>query len=243
MPFLADPLPECMSFHQDDTEGNTIQKNNKSFGNPTSSKVLLIQDPLRPFPVGYWFEIEISSFKGGFLQDIGLGFTQSTPEELQALASAESYPTKANKLPNTWVLGYQASLWWNGTFVGLDKDTCRLNLRPYGWEKVGLLLTTSGELQVFVNRAKLFTASLPEDQTAIPTDKPLHGVVDMCGGCERIKLCSSTPPSEEEQQAAAAAMAAKKGPAKKAAEAEEAPAAPPAAEAAEAAPAAEAAEA
>merc|ERR1712054_644755 len=97
--FLDEPLSSSLEFHPDDPTGATVQKKTKSFGQTSMHKIITTKEPLRSFPDGLWFEIDIQSFRGGFLQEIGIGFTQTTPEEQKALAEAESFPLKANKMP------------------------------------------------------------------------------------------------------------------------------------------------
>lgn len=220
MPFLMDPIGTGLRMNPDDHTMNTVDKEPTSFGDRSKSKVVLMDEAAKSFPDGKWFEFEVAQFAGGFLQELGIGFTQTTPDELKILNEAENFPAKANKLQNTWIVGYQNSCYWNGAFNGLDNN-CRFNLSLIGTkpekETIGLLLETgSGDLVVFKNRMELFRAATAELGAAqIPTDKDLFGVVDMVGGIQRIRIKSSVPPSKQEQEAAKAAAAAAAAAAKK----------------------------
>lgn len=215
MPFLLDPMGKGLVPNKDDHTMNTVEKPVKNFMDRSLSKVVTTDEAVKSFPDGKWFEFEIAAMRGGFLQEIAVGFTQTSPEELKVLNEADSFPIKADKLQNTWVAGYQSCCYLNGRFQALENN-CVFDLALVGKsvvkETVGTLLATNGDLVIFKNRMEIVRVQAAEmGVDTVPMDKDLYGVIDIVGGVERVRLKSSVPPSKEEQAAAAAAAAAAKG--------------------------------
>lgn len=187
--------------------GDKCIKKKAAIGDPKICKTLFSEEPIRKLPMGHWFEVRCDDVQMGFSSFIGIGFTGEDPASIEG-----DLPARANLLAETWLLGYQKSLFWNGTKLDLDTDPF-VDILPRRLNRVGCLLTPTGHLCVYVDRIKMIAIDPgSEGLEKIDLEKPLYAVIDMWGGAKQLTIQNSLPPTEEEESAARAAKTAKNAP-------------------------------
>mmetsp|Transcript_98213 Transcript_98213/g.233743 ORF Transcript_98213/g.233743 Transcript_98213/m.233743 type:complete len:232 (-) Transcript_98213:13-708(-) len=169
---------------------------------------------------GCWFEIRVDVFAGGEMCLMGLGFTATDPETLVNESEAEEAPALpgcAGHIPNSFVVGYGRSLYWNGERIEIEPIFAKL--KPAQTFTVGALANLDGGLELYINRRLVYTFS-PEANVKRPieVDAPLWAVVDCSGGLKKASLIpdSILPTPEEaalgeEEKALGAGTAAEDG--------------------------------
>lgn len=150
---------------------------------------------------GCWFEIRVDVFAGGEMCLMGLGFTATDPETLVNESEAEEAPPLpgcAGHIPNSFVVGYGRSLYWNGERIEIEPIFAKL--KPAQTFTVGALANLDGGLELYINRRLVYTFS-PEANVKRPieVDAPLWAVVDCSGGLKKASLIpDSILPTPEE---------------------------------------------
>lgn len=187
--------------------GDKCIKKREAIGDPKISKTVFSEEPIRKLPMGNWFEVRIDDGMMGFTCLMAVGFTGEDPSSIEE----GSLPARANLLPDTYLIGYQKAVWWNGTKLELDTDPF-IDILPRRLNRVGVLLTPKGELSVYVDRIKMMTIDPnSEGLDKIDLERPVYAVIDMWGAARQLTVQNSLPPTEEEEAAARAAKTAKGG--------------------------------
>jgi len=198
--------------------GDKCIKKKEAIGDPKVCKTVFSDEAIRKLPMGHWFEIRIDDGQMGFASLMALGFTGEDPASIEG-----ELPARANLLPDTYIVGYQKAVYWNGVKLDLETDPF-VDILPRRLNRVGVLLTPTNSLVVYVDRIKTMTIDPgSEGLEKIDAERPLFAVIDLWGGAKQLSVQNSLPPTEEEEAAARAAKTAK-GPGKKEAKADEAPA-------------------
>jgi len=184
--------------------GDKCIKQKAAIGDPKVCKTVFSEEPIRKLPMGHWFEVRCDDVQMGFSSFLAMGFTGEDPASIDG-----DLPARASNLPDTYLLGYQRALFWNGTKLDLETDPF-IDVLPRRLNKVGCLLTPTGSLCIYVDRIKMVAIDPgSEGLEKIDVDKPLYAVLDMWGGPKQLTIQNSLPPTEEEEAAARAAKTAK----------------------------------
>lgn len=195
--------------------GDKCIKKREAIGDPKVCKTVFSEEPIRKLPMGHWFEVRIDDAQMGFSSIMALGFTGDDPSGIEG-----DLPARANNLNDSYLIGYQKNVFWNGVKLDLENDPF-VDILPRRLNKVGALLTPTGSLCIYVDRMKVTTIDPgSEGLEKIDVEKPLFAVIDLWGGAKQLAVQNSLPPTEEEEAAARSAKTAKSAPTKKAEESE-----------------------
>lgn len=100
---------------------------------------------LRANQHGWYFEVEISEVIGGWMGGLGIGVIV---QDMNSFASfPDRFPDKAWRLPNTYIAGYWGRIFCAGKEHRTVWNAEELEVN----DRVGFLVTTQGEILVFVN--------------------------------------------------------------------------------------------
>merc|ERR1719375_1982306 len=196
-------------------EGDKIVKMKECIGDPRKSKTAFSAEPIRKLPMGHWYELRIDDVQCGFMTIMGVGLTAEDPGAFEG-----DLPARGKDYPESFVAGYQKSLYWNGVKISLPNDIF-IDVLPRKMNRIGCLLDPKGNFCVYVDRIKVLTINPGSEGLQEIGDRQVWALVDMWGGAKQLTVLNSLPPTEEEEAAAAAAKQAKAGAATKQAEVKE----------------------
>eukprot|EP00928_Gymnodinium_smaydae_P087341 TRINITY_DN71614_c0_g1_i1.p1 TRINITY_DN71614_c0_g1~~TRINITY_DN71614_c0_g1_i1.p1 ORF type:complete len:212 (+),score=48.95 TRINITY_DN71614_c0_g1_i1:131-766(+) len=177
----------------------------------TVCKMALSEEPVQQFPGrGRWFELRVDDFMTGNMSLMAVGFTATDPGTLcgEGDDHVGALPTRANMLEKSYVVGYTGCIYWDGT--RLDFPEVFSKVVPLKVFRIGLLATTEGSLEIYIDRKLIKTVDPAEAGVASLGDGPLWAVLDFTSGVKKATLepMSKPPTGDEEAEAAQAAEAA-----------------------------------
>lgn len=147
--------------------------------------VVFGDQPVRQFAAGAYFEVSVALTRAIASDGLTLGVTTDLPQE-----DGWRPVLTADELPNSWSLGYDGAAYING-----EEDMKRLDWNPKDLcvgDRVGLLVTSFGELCAFVNGRKVAHVL----DCDVPLGRPLYAVVDLLGNTAAVDLLpDATPPA------------------------------------------------
>eukprot|EP00746_Dinoflagellata_sp_MGD_P076926 gnl/MRDRNA2_/MRDRNA2_30925_c0_seq1.p1 gnl/MRDRNA2_/MRDRNA2_30925_c0~~gnl/MRDRNA2_/MRDRNA2_30925_c0_seq1.p1 ORF type:complete len:611 (-),score=111.59 gnl/MRDRNA2_/MRDRNA2_30925_c0_seq1:20-1852(-) len=144
--------------------------------------------PLRTDELGWYFEVEILEVISGWMGGLGIGVTVLDSDYVTSLP--DRLPDKAWRLPNTYMAGY-----WGRIFCAGKEHRTMWNAESLEvHDRVGFLVTTEGEILVFVNGTQKawLNAGIP-----VPTQterRHLLPVVDVFSATKSIHLIHGAEP-------------------------------------------------
>jgi len=138
--------------------------------------VVLGSAPLRRQAGGWYYEVRVREVVDGWVGGLGIGVTKTSPSMITSML-----PDKAWRIPQTCVVGY-----WGCAFIeGKEQKT--------GWRSdavapgsiVGLLISDSGDLRVFVDQVSV---ALVEGAVTITPDLQMYPVLDIFAATVSVQL-------------------------------------------------------
>lgn len=163
----------------------TLARHSDDFGEEMHG-VVLSANPLAVGDTGVYFEVEVDEVRSESMPDgLTVGVTTTAPSTLNKV------PRTAERIANTWVVGYDGQMW--------DPVTCSLS--PVSWDPrtlevgdvVGVMVTLSeGELLVFHNGV----ACCPGPRGIPVTAKPLFAAVDLLGSARAVRWRERSAPAD-----------------------------------------------
>eukprot|EP00928_Gymnodinium_smaydae_P004625 TRINITY_DN11571_c0_g1_i1.p1 TRINITY_DN11571_c0_g1~~TRINITY_DN11571_c0_g1_i1.p1 ORF type:complete len:411 (+),score=60.22 TRINITY_DN11571_c0_g1_i1:291-1523(+) len=122
------------------------------------------------------------------LNDMGIGFTMSDPDELQEMCAV------ADEIPSSWVVDFTQSLVLlsvNNREVARGRDISAADLHE--GDRVGLRLARTGALEVYIN-GDLRQSILPEPEDRVPIGAVLYPLFDLYGLTARLSCTGAEEP-------------------------------------------------
>ena len=134
--------------------------------------------PMQSLPEGFYFEVRIDEVRRD-LADGGLavGVTTVNPQDI------DQVPLTCDELGEVWAVGFDGQFFHGGSEIWLDITWTSRDVQAGSF--VGVLVTLSGDIQVFVDGHQVF-----ESPAGIPTQMDLFPVVDLL---DAVKSCSLVP--------------------------------------------------
>ncbi|CAE7428952.1 neurl4 [Symbiodinium sp. CCMP2592] len=138
--------------------------------------------PLRSYDDCWFFEVCVDAVREGLEDGVAIGVTTCSPQMLP-----EELPQTMDEIDPCWLLG----------FDGMEWDGAQLLWGPAPWspkalkvgDRLGVIVTMAGELQVSVNGDIVVQATF-----ALPTERPLYAVVDLIGATRSVTLIPDAQP-------------------------------------------------
>jgi len=124
---------------------------------------------------GYGFDVRIGTVRAGFTDQIAVGFTALPPSDWP-----EMLPKTADGLSQTWLVGYDRYMWHSHRWITMPRSLPHLQ----AGDRIGVLATHSGQLEVSLNGEIQWHTSIPLTRGG----PPLYGVVDLLGCVEQVTL-------------------------------------------------------
>lgn len=140
-----------------------------------------------------YIEVRLEAFaegpSGDGMNEFGIGFTASNPEELSELGAV------AAEVPDSWVVDFTENmvcLSINNCEEAKGYDACSNGLQE--GDHVGLRVAPEdGAIEVFINGQRRDRLQPPPDR-AVPVDARLFPVLDLFGRVTQITRCSAEAP-------------------------------------------------
>jgi len=133
--------------------------------------------------VGWYFELMVNEVVSGWVGGLGVGVTTARPSNITQL------PDRAWRVPNSWIAGYWGRMFANGQQHLIEWRPQDLKVN----EKVGFLVTLSGECIVYVNgEVKVHFNEVPVPISG--ADAELIALVDVFASTASVSLIEAIPP-------------------------------------------------
>jgi len=163
------------------------------------SKVAFTSAPVKQVEEGVWFEVKLQMATVGYMNCFGIGITKTNPDELEEIPATEEgaeprrvVPLFAHQVPDSYLVGYQKSVYWKGQRSDMEIDL--LQLSALDSDKVGVLFTAAGTVRIFVNGIERCVVPLPEGCEAPPVGDGMYGLIDLVGQCTMMEMLDTYPP-------------------------------------------------
>lgn len=137
--------------------------------------------PLKSFPQGKYFEVQVDEQTAGMDDGLVVGVTAADPGVMQDTFEV------AESVPSSWSLGYDGSAHVDG-----QDEMMSINWKPQdlrAGDRVGLLINQRGEANVYKNGTVVARVAC-----RIPAERELTALIDLLGGTVAVSLLPRAVP-------------------------------------------------